>query len=232
MSSANNLIHEFRTVFKYTLPVLAGYVFLGFAFGLLMRTGGFPVWTPIIMSVIIYSGALEFAAVPILSAAFDPFGAFIIGILLSARHLFYGIPMLKKYSGAGLSKIMLMFGLTDETFSILSSTDVPDGIKLKRFYMWITVLNYSYWITGTVLGAVFGSFVSLSAEGLDFALNALFVVLFTESINNRKGLLSGISGLAVSAAVLALFGKDLFIIISMAAILSILLAGRRVIDRD
>ena len=232
MSSARNLIHEFRTVFKYTLPVLAGYVFLGFAFGLLMRTGGFPVWTPIIMSVIIYSGALEFAAVPILSAAFDPFGAFIIGILLSARHLFYGIPMLKKYSGAGLSKIMLMFGLTDETFSILSSTDVPDGIKPKRFYMWITVLNYSYWITGTVLGAVFGSFVSFGAEGLDFALTALFVVLFTESINNRKGLISGISGLAVSAAVLALFGKDLFIVISMAAILSILLAGRRVIDRD
>lgn len=228
----SDIHNEFRITFRYTLPVLAGYVFLGFAFGLLMRTNGFPVAIPVIMSIVIYSGALEFAAVPILSAAFDPFGAFLIGIMLSARHLFYGIPMLKRYSGTGACKLMLVFGLTDETFSILSSAEVPEGIISKHFYMWITCLNYSYWVTGTLLGAIFGTVFSFNADGLDFALTALFAALFVDRLDSREGLISGFSGLAASAAVLFLFGKDLFVLVSMASIMIILLAGREVISND
>lgn len=221
-----------KKAFIRTLPVLAGYVFLGFAFGLLMRTKGFSVWIPVVMSILIYSGALEFAAVPMLTEAFDPFGAFIIGITLSARHLFYGIPMLKKYSGTGLSKLFLIFGLTDETFSLLSASEVPEGLEPKPWYISVTALNFSYWVGGSTLGAVAGGFIRFGADGLDFALTALFVVLFLEQLGSREGKISGFLGLLASAAVLALFGSRYFVLISMGAILVLLIAGKKVIGRD
>lgn len=215
-----------------TLPVLAGYIFLGFAFGLLMRSKGFPSWLPIAMSLSIYSGALEFAAVPMLGGPFDPVGALVIGLTLSARHLFYGIPMLKKYDGAGKYKWVLIFGLTDETFSLLSASEMPDGLKPGAYYLTVTLMNYAYWVIGSALGALAGGVLTFDLTGLDFALTALFVVLFLEQLKNRRGIVSGIIGFAVSAAVLAVFGSRYFVLIAMAVILILLLAGKKVIDRD
>ncbi len=209
----------FKELFKYTLPVMTGYIFLGIAFGLLMRQKGFPMYYPVIMSIIIYSGALEFAAVPILSAPFDPLGSFILGLMLSARHLFYGLPMLQKYKASAKSKPFLIFGLTDETFSILSTMEVPEGIKPKHFYVGVTALDYLYWNIGTLLGAVLGSILTINLKGLDFTLTALFIVLFVEQLKDKAGLISGFVGLLATACVLALFGSEKMVIISMLVIL-------------
>ena len=221
----------FKVSFLHTLPVLAGYIFLGFAFGLLLKTSGFPAWLPVVMSIVIYSGAQEFAAVSLLLAPFDPFGTFIIGIMLSARHLFYGLPMLKKYAGQGKKKPFLIFGLTDETFSILTTHEPPEGVEAGHFYLWITLLDYAYWVAGTALGALTGQFISFDVTGLDFALTALFIVLFLEQLKKKEGRISACTGLIVTAAVLALFGSTSMVVISMAVILLVLVAGRRVIDR-
>ena len=223
---------EFKKIWPHTVPVLAGYVFLGFAFGLLMRTNGFSFFTPVAMSVFIFSGALEFAAVPMLTAAFDPLGSFILGLMLSARHIFYGLPMLKKYAACKKSRPFLIFGLTDETFSILSSRAVPEGVRPRSFYLGVTGLNFFYWVFGTALGAGLGTLLRFNAEGLDFALTALFVVLFVEQLKTKEGRVSGFAGLAASAAVLALAGSDVFVLLSMAVILALLLAGRRVISHE
>lgn len=228
----STFIREFRLSAKYTVPVLAGYGFLGFAFGLLLRTQGYSPLLPVVMSLIVFSGALEFAAVPMLSAAFDPISAFVIGIMLSARHLFYGIPMLKKYSGTGKSKLFLIFGLTDEAFSILSANEVPEGVRPKSFYLWVTFLNYFYWVSFTALGSLFGGVVSFGLEGLDFALTALFIVLFLDQIKGRQGRISGFAGLIASALVLLLFGSRFFVLGAMAAILVLLLGGKKVICRE
>lgn len=228
----DKVFKEFCISFKYTIPVLAGYAFLGFAFGLLMRTRGFHPILPIVMSITVFSGALEFAAVPLLGAAFDPISTFVIAIMLSARHLFYGIPMIKKYGVSGKSKLFLIFGLTDEAFSIISSNEVPVGVRPNSFYLWVTFLNYFYWVTFTALGSFIGSVVTFNAEGLDFALTALFIVLFIEQLNGRKGRISGFAGLFLSSAVLMLFGSNVFVIMSMAAILVFLLSGRKVICRE
>lgn len=225
-------LREARVIFRYTLPVMAGYIFLGIAFGFLMRTNGFSALTPVVMSIAVYSGALEFAAVPILTSAFNPLGSFFIGLMLSARHIFYGIPMLKKYSGMKRAKPLLIFGLTDETFSILSSEEVPGGVRAKSFYLGVTLLNFSYWVLGTALGSVSGNLITFNAEGLDFVLTALFAVLFVDQLKSRQGRISGFTGLAASAAVLALFGSGLFVLVSMAVILIILLAGRKVISHE
>lgn len=211
-----------------TLPIMTGYVFLGFAFGLLMKSKGYPNSYPILMSVLIYSGALEFAAVPLLAQPFDPLGSFILGLLLSARHLFYGLPMLKKYKGCK-GKPFLIFGLTDETFSLLSTMDIEEE-KKSSFYLEVTAFDHFYWNLGTLLGTLFGSIISVSLDGLDFALTALFIVLFLEQLKDRKGKISGAIGLCLSFIVLLAFGPSSMVIISMFAILAALLGMRKAIE--
>lgn len=221
-----------KLAFIKTIPIMAGYVFLGIAFGLLMRNQGYPAWYPVIMSLVIYSGALEFAAIPLLAAPFDPLGSFALGLMISARHLFYGIPVLERYSTTGAAKPFLIFGLTDETFSLLTSPEFKDGKEPRVFLVLITLFNFLYWNTGTLLGSLAGNFLTMKLEGLDFALTALFIVLFVEQIRNREGLISGFTGLLASAAVLCLVGSGRMVILSMAAILILLLCERRVIHSD
>lgn len=221
-----------KKAFRHTIPVLAGYIFLGIAFGFLMKTNGYPFWYPIVMSIVIFSGALEFAAVPLFAAPFDPLGTFIMGLMISARHLFYGLPLLKKYEDAGKLRGPLMFLLTDETFSINTTLDPPEGIPGKWFYFSISLLNYLYWNIGTALGALFGSIITFDTTGIDFSLTALFIVLFLEQIKTKQGAISGFMGLIVSFAVLAIFGADKMVIISMLVILVLLLVGKKVIAHE
>ena len=221
-----------QRAFPLTLPVMAGYLFLGVTFGLLCKSEGYATWVPVAMSVIIYSGALEFAAVPLLCSVFDPLSAFVLGVTLSARHLFYGIPLLKKYAQAKAEKPFLMFGLTDETFSILSTAEVPEDCSPRAFFFWVTLLNYAYWTGGTLLGALLGAALSFNLEGLDFALTALFVVLFLEQMRTGSGRKSGAAGLILALLALLLVGKTYFILVSMALILTALLAGRRFFCHD
>lgn len=221
-----------KAAWRHTIPVMAGYVFLGITFGFLMKSKGFPTWYPIVMSLIIYSGALEFATIPLLSAPFDPFGSFVMGLMISARHLFYGIPMLKKYEDAGMLKAPLIFTLTDETFSVSSTINPPDGMAKKHFYTAISLLDYSYWVGGTTLGALCGQFISFDTKGVDFALSALFIVLFIEQAQTKEGKISGGIGLISTAVVLALFGSSNMVIISMAVILVALLVTKKGLSHD
>jgi len=223
---------EIKLAFQMTLPVLAGYVFLGITFGLLTLNSGLDWWLPIVMSLVIYSGALEFAAIPILTSTFDPISAVLLGITLSARHLFYGIPMLKKYDGVGKSKPFLIFGLTDETFSILSTATLPCDVNSKKLYLLVTLFDYLYWVSGTAMGALLGNAVKIDLQGLEFVLTALFVVLFIEQIKNKSGLKSGLIGLVGSGLALILFDSSVFVIVSMLFIILVLILGRRIIDRE
>jgi len=218
----------FLSAWKHTIPVLAGYIFLGITFGLLMKTAGFPLWCPVLMSIIIYSGALEFAAIPLMGAAFDPAGAFIMGIMISARHLFYGIPLLKKYENAGILRFPLIYTLSDETFSICSCTEPPEGIEGKYFYTTISVLNYLYWLIGTTVGWLFGLFITFDTTGIEFVLTALFIVLFVDQLKTKDGKTGGLVGIISSAVVFAFVGGDRLVLVSMLVILLVLLLMRRV----
>lgn len=220
-----------KKTISYTIPVFAGYIFLGFAFGLLVRTKGFPVWYAVAMSVIIYSGASQYAAVPLLGQAFDPMGSFLLSLMISARHLFYGIPMLKKYSkeNVGAARPVLIYTLTDETFSVVSTLNPPEGVKPKVFYSVISILDFLYWNLGTLLGAIVGNMITFNVEGLDFVLTALFIVLFLDQLKTKSGRISGFVGLITAAVALVLFGSGKMVLISMIAIMVILVTGRKVI---
>jgi len=223
-----------KLIISYTLPVLAGYIFLGFAFGLLVRTKGFPIWYPSAMSIIIFSGAAEYAAIPILSQAFDPIGSFLLSLMISLRHLFYGIPMLGKYAKKNVKgfRYPLIYTLSDETFSIVSTTEPPADVNPRFFYAGVSFLDFFYWNLGTLLGAVAGNMISFNIAGLDFVLTALFIVLFIEQLKTKSGIASGFTGLIATGAALCMFGPDKMVMISMIIILVVLIAGRRLIDHD
>lgn len=214
---------DLKRAFRDTLPVLAGYVFLGFAFGLLMISKGYPAWYPIAMSISIYSGALEYAAVPLVAGPLNMLSSFVMGLLLSVRHLFYGIPVMEKYSRAGKEKPFLIFGLTDEPFSLLSTR----GDCSRTYMTAVTGLNYLYWNLGTALGALLGTLLPIAAEGLDFALTALFLVMLLEQMKTKDGVIGGVTGIACAAAALALFGAENLVPASICMMVPILLLAKR-----
>ena len=178
------------------------------------------------MSAVAFCGSMQFVAITLLTTSFDPIQAFLLSIMVNARHLFYGISMLDKYKGLGKIRPFLIFVLCDETFSISSSIEPPETINRKYFYFSISLLDYLYWVLGTFLGGILGSFITFNTKGLDFVLTALFVVLFLEQMKNKENWISGGIGLACTGISLLLFGANALVIPAMMLILLVLLIGR------
>ena len=221
-----------RAAFPSTVPVLTGYLVLGIAYGVLMQTKGYGVPWVLLMCCLAYCGSMQFVAITLLVTAFDPLQALLMSLMVNARHLFYGVSMLDKYRGMGAAKFPLIYTLSDETFSIVSSVEPPEDVPRKDFYLAVSLLNYGYWAAGSVLGAVAGRFITFDTTGLDFALTALFVVLFLEQWKKPENRPAGVMGILCAAASLAVFGADNMVIPAMVLVLAVLLGARRRPDRS
>lgn len=208
-----------RAAFPHTIPVLAGFLFLGAAYGILMSSKGFAFYWSVLMSAVTFAGSMQFVAISLLTAAFDPVSAFFLTLMVNARHLFYGISMLAQYEKTGRKKWYLIFGLCDETFSIVCSARIPEGVEKSWFYLFVTLLNQSYWVAGTALGALLGSLFTFNTAGIDFVMTALFTVIFINQWRERKNHLPALIGVAVSAICLLVFGPDRFLPPAMGLIL-------------
>ena len=193
--------------FPHTIPVLTGYLVLGAAYGVLMQSKGFGAPWVLLMSAVAFCGSMQFAAITLLTSAFDPLGAFIMSVMVNARHLFYGVSMLEKYRGLGGAKPILIYTLSDETFSVVFSAEPPPDVSRKDFYLAISLLDYAYWVGGSLLGSLAGQFIRFDTTGLDFALTGLFVVLFIEQISDPRSRISGIIGVVCTAAARAVFAQ-------------------------
>lgn len=219
-------LRAFRAAFPVTVPVLTGFLCIGLAYGLLMQTKGYgPFWSAA-MSAIAFCGNMQFVAITLLTTVFDPVQAFLLSLLVNARYLFYGLSLLDKYQGMGRLRPFLIYSLCDETFSLVSTVDPPEGVERKAFYGWISGLNYSYWVVGSALGGLLGRVITFNTKGLDFALTALFVVLFLEQWKKPENRPAGLIGIGCAAVCLAAFGGDM-VIPAMVAIVAVLLCGRK-----
>ena len=216
-----------RAAFPVTVPVMTGFLCLGLAYGVLMQSKGYgPLWS-VLMSAVAFGGSMQFVAITLLTSAFDPLQAFLLSVMVNARHIFYGLALLGKYRGLGRVRGFLIYTLCDETFSLVSSLEPPEHVERRDFYFWISLLDYSYWIIGTALGGLVGGLVPFDTTGMDFALTALFVVLFLEQWYHRENRPAGVVGILCAAAALALFGPDNLVIPAMFLILLVLLGGRK-----
>lgn len=224
-------VRALRAAFPHTLPILTGYLFLGFTLGILARTSGLPAWFPVLTACAVYAGSAEFVTVGLLSEPFHPLQTFMIILMLNARHLFYGISMLEKYRDIrGFHKFSLIYGLSDETFSVNCSADIPDDVDREWFYYYVTQLDHLYWIVGAAAGAVAGMHFPFSTEGLDFVMTAMFAVIFLEQLQKKENRPTAVIGAAVSLICLILFGADHFLLPAMLGIILCLAVGKKPID--
>ncbi|MGN0490984.1 AzlC family ABC transporter permease [Ruminococcus sp.] len=207
-----------KKAFKDSLPILAGYLALGIGFGVLLHSKGYSFLWALLMSCTIYAGAGQYAAVDLLSSGASLITTAVMTLIINARHFFYGFSLLDKYKGTGKAKPYMIFALTDETYSLVCTAKIPDGIDEKKYYLFLSVLDQLYWITGCTIGALLGTFIPFDSTGIDFAMTALFVVIFVEQWLSTKEHLPAILGAATTLVCLFIFGAQYFIIPSMAFI--------------
>ena len=208
-----------KTSFISTIPVMTGYLVLGFGFGIVLSSSGYGMALALAMSLFIYAGSMQYVAIGLLSAGTPLLTVALTTLMVNARHLFYGISMLEKYRNTGKRKPYLIFALTDETYSLVCNDNLPVAPEHRNnYYLFVSLLDQIYWVTGTALGVAIGSLVSFNSEGIDFALTALFVTVFVDQWLSSKKHGSALIGLAVSVLCLIIFGSESFLIPAMLGI--------------
>lgn len=209
--------------FVKSLPVMAGYVVLGMGFGVLMTDRGYPLMWAAACSLLIYAGSMQYVTVDLLATAASPLYAALMTLMVNARHLFYGVSMIGKYRDMGRSKPYLIFGLTDETYSILcDEREFADRRQAERYCLCLTGFNQAYWVGGTVLGAALGTVIPFNTQGIEFSMTALFLTVFVEQWLTAKDHMPALTGLIATVACLMIFGSDSFLIPAMLIITLVL----------
>lgn len=189
-----------RRAFTASVPVLLGYVTIGFGFGLLAVNTGYPAWFAILMSVFVYAGAAQYIGIGLFAAGATLPEIALITLIVNLRHAAYGLSMIAPFGIHPRARPYLVFALTDETYALLSSA-TPDERADGRFLVLVSALNQSYWVAGTALGALAGALIPFRVQGLDFALTAMFIVLAVEQVLRlKKALPFVVAGLSAVAA--------------------------------
>ena len=208
----------FKAALPYTLPICVGFLFLGMSYGFLMKSKGFSFVYPMFMSMFIFAGSMEFVTVELLLSAFHPLHAFLLALMVNARHLFYGISMLEKYKNTGWKKPYLIFGMCDESFTVNCTVTPPSDVDKGWFMLFVTLLNQIYWVVGATLGSLLGYIIKFDTTGIDFVMTALFVVMFLGQWDEAKEHRPALVGLGCACLCLLLFGGDSFVLPAMALI--------------
>lgn len=222
----NKIKAAFKAAAPQTLPVLTGYLFISLAYGIYMSASGLPGWYAIVTSICIYGGSLEYLVVWFLKSSWSPVTVLLTALMVQARHLFYGISMLKKYKGTGKKKWYLIYAMSDETFAVNYSAAVPEDIDRGWFYFWVTFLDQMYWVIGCAIGGLAGSLLTLNTKGIDFVMNAMFLVIALNGIEKIPASIPALLGLGCSLLALVLFGPNSFLIPAMILILIALMIYR------
>lgn len=225
-------IKALKAAFPYTIPIFAGFWFIALAYGILMNVNGFSFVYPMLMSLLIFGGSLEFIAVTMLMSAFSPVSALAVTLLVQARHLFYGIAMLDHFKGMGWKKAYLIFGMCDESFSINYTANIPPDVDKGWFMFFVTLLNHFYWVSGATIGGLVGSLLKFNTEGLSFVMTAMFVAIFTDQLIKEKNKYTGMIGIGATLFCLIIFGADSFMIPSMLLMLTSLTVFRTTIEKS
>ena len=211
---------------------MAGYVFFGFGFGIVLHQRGYGVLWAMGMSLFIYAGSMQYLTVSLLTGGAGLLTAALTTVVVNARHLFYSISMVDAYKGSGKMKPYMIFALTDETYSLVSRDQIPEGISRHGYCFLVSLFDHIYWVAGSVLGSLTGTLLPINYEGIEFALTALFVTIFVEQWLSTRDHRPAIIGTAATVLCLLVFGRDIFLIPSMAVIALGLTAMRKTRRRE
>ena len=218
--------------FLNTLPVMAGYMVLGIGFGIIASKNGMGIFIPVLMSIFIYAGSMQYVAVSLITSGATFIATALTTLMVNARHLFYGITMIDKYKKTGKKKPYLIFALTDETYSLVCSGKSPEDTDFRKYAFLVSLFNHIYWVLGTLIGSVAGASISFNSKGVDFAMTALFISVFTEQWKSTNNHIPAITGVLASVFSLIFFGAENFLIPAMIIITLILIMRKNRINRE
>lgn len=223
----SNYRSAFKRAFPYTIPVLTGYLFIGIAFGVMYAEKGYSFLWAMLMSLLVYAGSGQYLAVNFFVPGYSLVQVVFLTLMINVRHVFYGISLLDKFNNMGKRKWYMIFGLTDETYSLLCTTKVPKDVEEDKFLFAISIMNQSYWILGSVIGALAGTWIPFNSEGIDFAMTALFVVIFIEQWMEARNRVPGFIGIGCALLCLQIFGQDSFVLPTMLLVIAVLFIVRK-----
>lgn len=213
-------MNTWRGLLPLTLPVMMGYLPLGAVFGMLWVDAGLNwYWAPL-MSLLVYAGSLQYLAVGMLAAGIGWIDLAVASLLVNFRHLFYGLSLYHLLPQGMSARLYFIFGITDETYSLLSASDQVNDHKTALL---VVLLNQSYWVLGTLLGVLLARGLPTGLQGMDFTLTALFTVLAVEQIRVKKDWGAALLGLVV-ALLAGVWLSEYFLLTSSLLLVLVLLA--------
>ena len=218
--------------FPATIPVLMGYLAIGIAFGLMLQSIGYGVGWAALMSLVIYAGSGQYLGVSLLAIGAPLTQVALLTFIINFRHLVYGLSLLEKFHGMKpLRKFYMMFSLTDETYALLSSATVPEGLHPHDYYFCVSLMNQSYWILGSVIGAAAGQLLGFDTTGVDFAMTALFIVIAVSQWFAYPSHLPALLGGGVTLVSLLVLGAENMLMPALGVIVLILVLARPKLER-
>ncbi len=222
----------FRAAFPHTVPVLTGYLFIGIAFGVMFQEKGYHFLWAVLMSILVYAGSGQYLAVQFFAPGVRFIDMIFMTFMVNVRHIFYGLSLLERFGRMGKKRLYMIFSLTDETYSLFFVTKVPKDVPEDKFLFAIAVLDQFYWVLGSAIGALAGAVLPFRAEGIDFAMTALFLVIFVEQWLAGGNRIPAVIGLVFAGVLRLVAGSDSFILPSMICIMICLIWGRRYIEQE
>lgn len=215
---------EWKFAFEKTIPVLAGYLSIGIAFGLLMQNMGYNVFWAMLISLILYAGSMQFVLLQFLTGGTSLITVAIMTLLVNSRHLFYGLSFIDTFRSMGKKYLYMVHSLTDETYSLLCSYEPQEGLDTKKVMFLMSIFDHCYWLIGTALGSLAGSLITFDTTGIDFAMTALFTVIFIEQWKGEKSHIPALTGIIAGIGCLLVFGPDNFILPTLLISVAVLMA--------
>lgn len=231
MTSMTTQKEILKYAFVQTLPVLFGYLFMGIAFGILLEEAGYNFFWALFISLTVYSGSMQFVLIGMLGGGMGIISMIVLTFSVQCRHIFYGISFIEKFKAMGKRGWYMIFSLTDETYSLLCGMKIPEELDRKKVFFTVAVLDQSYWVIGCTLGGIMGSLIGFDTTGIDFAMTALFVVIFIEQWYSYQSHLPALVGIVCGVASLVIFGAGAFILPALIASVCLLLVFKNSIKQ-
>lgn len=215
-----------KTAFVKSIPIFCSYVFVSMAYGMMMASAGFPWYDSLLVSLTVYTGAFQFVLITFLSSGASLITIALTALLMNSRQSFYSITFLKEFKQMGRRKLYMIHTMTDETYAVNCTLDLPKKEKEDTMFL-VALFSRYYWIVGSVLGGILGQIIPFDLTGLDFCMTALFLIIFIDQWEKAEKHTPALTGLGIGVICLLIFGENRFMLPALLIVSALLLLFQR-----
>ena len=215
-----------KTAFVKSIPIFCSYVFVSMAYGMMMASAGFPWYDSLLVSLTVYTGAFQFVLITFLSSGASLITLALTALLMNSRQSFYSLTFLKEFKQMGRRKLYMIHTMTDETYAVNSTLDLPKKEKEDTMFL-VALFSRCYWMIGSVIGGILGQIIPFDLTGIDFCMTALFLIIFIDQWEKAKKHSPALTGLGIGILCLLIFGENRFMLPALLIVSALLLLFQR-----